>query len=92
MDVRTKLVHAATEYDRKQASKRSYNRYALGIYLNAIDATCKDIEQGLTVRAALLVNFNDRLLDAMLKSVGETKFTEEERVVADRAYFSNVGL
>ena len=31
-----KLVHAVTEYDRKQSTKRGYNPYALGQYLQRI--------------------------------------------------------
>ena len=37
------------------------------------------IEKGSTVRAALLATFNDRLLDVVLKAVGEAPFTKDER-------------
>ena len=93
MDTRSKMVHAVTEYDRKQSAKRSYSIYALGHYLTAIDETCRDIaEQHISIRAALASHFTGRLLDVVLKSVGEPKFTEDERRKADSSYFRSIGL
>lgn len=76
--IRTKLVNAVTEYDRKQSTKRFYNHYALGQYLAAIDNAAEDMENGDTIRAALLNCFNGKLLDVCLVAVGEPKFTIEE--------------
>jgi hypothetical protein len=74
----TALVHAATMYDRKEETKRGYNRYALGQYLMRIDEVEADIKAGTPPRAALLAAFNDRLLDHMLKAIGEPEFTRDE--------------
>lgn len=87
MDIHNKLVHAATDFDRKQSSK-PYNIYALGRYLKAIEDAEVDIaEQHITIRKALFGHFNGRLLDVMLKAVGETKSTSEEVRESDRNYF-----
>ena len=73
-----KLVHAVTEYDRKQESKRGYNPHALPIYLSAVQSVIDAMDAGKTVRQAILANFSDRLLDACLKAVGEAKATDAE--------------
>lgn len=74
-----KLIHAATEYDRRQQGKRGYNVYALGHYLGAIERAEQDIDAGATVRAALVASFNGRLLDTMLKAAGESISTDSEQ-------------
>jgi hypothetical protein len=76
--LRFKLVHAATEYDRKQEGKRGYNPYALLQYFVAIDQAIAHHESGKTIRQALVSNFCDRLLDCLLKAVGEPKSTKGE--------------
>lgn len=78
MTTKDKLISAATQYDLKQSTKRGYNHYALGQYFERIDAVCLDIEAGAAPRAALLAAFNDRLLDVMLKAIGERPFSREE--------------
>lgn len=80
MDIRQTLVHAATEYDRTQLGKRSYNIYALSQYLGAVDRTMAEVDKGTPIRQALLNNFQGRLLDRLLKAVGEPKFTKDERL------------
>ena len=77
-EIRFRLVHAATEYDRRRSRRRFYNPYALGIMFAAIDATVASIDAGTPVRQALLAHFNDRLLSHLLKAVGEPDFTPEE--------------
>ena len=67
--IKLKLVHAATEYDRKQEGKRGYNIYALSQYFDAIDRAIADHESGKTIRQALVNNFCDRILDHLLKAV-----------------------
>jgi hypothetical protein len=76
--IHSALVHAVTEYDRKESTKKYYNHYALGQYLIRIEQVEEDIASGTAVRAALLAGFNGRLLDHVLKAVGEPKFTTEE--------------
>lgn len=76
--IHSALVHAATDYDRRQSTKRDYNHYALAIYLGRIADVEKDIKAGKAVRAALLDGFTGRLLDCLLKAVGEDKFTVDE--------------
>ena len=76
MTLKEKLNHAVKEYDRKQykkslQSKRGYyNEYALGIYLGRVDDCCQVIEAGADIRKTLEDNFNDRLLDCVLKAAG----------------------
>ncbi len=73
-----KLVHAVTEYDRKQMTKRGYNVYALAQYLEAVNAAEELIDKGVGTRRAFVECFNGRLLDVVLKSIGEPKQTIEE--------------
>ncbi len=83
MDVRDKLIHAATAYDRRQARGKRYNPYALAQYFQRIDEVMADIEAGATPREALLAAFSDRLLDALLVGIGEPKFTMDEKRATD---------
>lgn len=77
---RTKLLHAVTEYDRKQSTKKGYNIYALAHYLMAVDrARDAMVDEGLDLRAALISCFNGRLLDVCLKAVGEPTSTRQEQ-------------
>lgn len=74
-----KLIHAATAYDRRREGKRGHNIYALSHYFRAIEDAETLIAGGMAPRAALLECFNDRLLSAMLKAVGEPDFTMAEK-------------
>lgn len=78
MDTRTKILIALTEYDRKQSTKKGYNRFALGMYCQALQNTMAEIESGSTIRAALKHNFCGRLLDVCLKAAGEPLATKDE--------------
>jgi hypothetical protein len=77
-EIKARLVHAVTAYDRKQSTKRGYNPYALGQYLERVEMIMGDIANGAEPRKAILAGFNDRLLDHCLKAVGETGFTANE--------------
>ena len=72
-----KLAHAVTTYDRRASTRRGYNPYALGIYLGAVERAC-ELMATMPARDAVKQCFNDRLLDACLKSIGETACTSEE--------------
>jgi hypothetical protein len=67
-----------TEYDRKQSRKRFYNRYALGQYFQALECAEAAVAGGATYRQALCTNFNGRLLDVCLRSIGEPVATLAE--------------
>lgn len=70
MSTKLKLIHAVTEYDRKQSRKPGYNRYALPQYLERVDLICKDINAGADASHAIKAGFSGRLADACLKSLG----------------------
>jgi hypothetical protein len=74
-----KLVDAVTAYDRKQESKRGYNRYALAQYLARVQEVSADIAKGADIRAAITAGFTGRLLDACLKAVGLPKSSDSEQ-------------
>jgi hypothetical protein len=78
MTIHDKMIHAVTDYDRKESTKRGYNIYALAMYIGRVHDVEADMEKGLPIRVALLRAFNGRLLDAVLKAVGEPKFTRDE--------------
>lgn len=75
-----RLMNALTEYDRKQSTKRGYNRYALGQYCAAMQEVRIAVESGDTLRQALCANFCGRLLDVLLRSVGEETSTRDEQL------------
>jgi hypothetical protein len=78
-EIKARLVHAVTAYDRKQSTKRGYNHYALGQYLERIEMIMDDIANGSDPRKAIVAGFSDRLLDHCLKALGESGFTESEK-------------
>ena len=85
-EIESKLSHTVTEYDRKQLQRhmrnprRSYhNPYALGQYLKAVEYTMADVKLGMTIRAALVDHFTGKLLDVVLRSVGEPISTDKEQ-------------
>lgn len=76
--LRHTLTHAVTEYDRKQSKRKGYNIYALAHYLGAVQEAMAEL--GLdTLRDTLVEHFNGRLLDVVLKAVGEAPSTREEQ-------------
>jgi hypothetical protein len=79
MNIKNKLIAAASAYDRRRANKPGYNIYALAQYFTRIDEVLTDIDAGATPRAALLAAFSDRLLDALLVGIGEPKHVKEEK-------------
>jgi hypothetical protein len=81
--IHSALIHAATDFDRRQ---RNGNPYALGQYFIRIDEVEADIASGKAPRAALLAAFNDRLLDKLLVAIGEPKFTRDEMLSQSMIY------
>lgn len=79
MDIRSKLAHAVTEYDRKQSTKRGYNIYALSHYLGRVAEIEADINAGADPAAAIKAAFSGRLLDACLKAIGAPRATDAEQ-------------
>lgn len=76
-DIRRKLNHAVTEFDRKQADKAAtnprayYNTYALPQYLGRVADVIADIEAGADPVAAILAGFTPGpLRNACLKAIG----------------------
>ena len=78
--MKNQIVSLLTAYDEKQSSKKSYNRYALGIYLNQLDNVILDIELGADPRAAIVAGFNGRLLDFILRGLGMAGSSKEEQM------------
>jgi hypothetical protein len=77
---RHQLLHAVTEHDRKQSTRKGYNRYALAHYLAAVENVCNAVNCGSTRRDALVDNFCGRLLDICLKALNMDKSTREEQM------------
>lgn len=78
MDIRDKLIAAVTEYDRKQSTKKQYNRYALAQYLARVDEVMDDIANGASVRDAVFAGFVGQLGDACMRSLGLPIVTKDE--------------
>jgi hypothetical protein len=77
-EVHTRVIMALTTWDRKQASKPSYNRYALAQYCRAVAEIEKDMERH-TARQAILATLSGRLANLALAAIGQPKATENER-------------
>ena len=85
MNIKSALIHAATEYDRRLEAAavkagRYYNVHSLAHYFARIEEVCDDVDQGADLRAAILAGFSGRLCDAMLRAVKLPKATREEEL------------
>lgn len=76
-DIKRKLDHAVTAFDRKQEERaarnpRAYhNAYALGQYLARVADVMADIEAGAEPQAAIVAGFSaGPLRNACLKAIG----------------------
>lgn len=76
--IKARLLHALTEYDRRQSKRKDYNRYAFGQYLLRLDEVMADISRGADVRQAVTAGFLGRLADACLRALGLPITTVEE--------------
>ncbi len=86
MTTTEKLIHAVTEYDRKQSTKRGHNRYALAQYLARIELIALDISSGAAPREAVLAGFSGRLADACLRAIGEPITADAENMGGSWTY------
>jgi len=74
-----RLLHALTEYDRKQARKPHYNLYALGHMVKRLHEVEADMERGADTREAILRGFCGPALTACLRALKLTPATLAER-------------
>jgi hypothetical protein len=79
VEMRFVLVHAVSEYDRRQSTRKHYNRYAMAKYLAAVEDVTNAVNCGSTRRDALTSKFNGRLLDVCLKVLKMDRSTREEQ-------------
>ena len=61
MNLHSQLDHYLTQWDIKQSTKRGYNTFALGIYLERAADLASDVAQGATISDAIDVHFCDRI-------------------------------
>lgn len=77
---RHKITHALTVYDEKESRKKYHNINALSLYFASLQDTVEPaLAKGATLRQALCRGFCGRLLDVVLKAVGEPKSTDAEQ-------------
>ena len=79
-EIRTRIIHALTQYDREQSRRKGYNPHALAHYCRA----AQDIERSLIVaarppRQIVLMALSGRVADLALRSIGEPPATADER-------------
>ena len=65
---RNKISNLLLKWDVKQEKKKNYNRFAMGIYLQALDRVEEDFLDGMTLKEALEANFCGPLLNYLLKN------------------------
>jgi hypothetical protein len=80
MTLHDKLIHAATEYDRRESTRRGYNHYALAHYIEAIRSAESHIQTGADIRQVLVGHFTGRLLSRMLKAAGCSPMTKADAI------------
>ena len=61
MNLQSQLDHYLTQWDIKQSTKRGYNPFALGIYLERAADLASDVAQGATISDAIDAHFCDRI-------------------------------
>lgn len=89
--IKQTLVTALIRYDRKESTKKSYNRWALPQYLRRLDEICADIDQGIDVRTAIRNGFLGRLCDNCLRALNLPPTTKEERDAPRRLCYVRLG-
>ena len=75
---RARIVNAFTEYDRKQKGKKGYNPYALGHYCMALDNVAEYMQDGYTLRQAIIKSYLGRLCDSILRALDLPVMTKDE--------------
>lgn len=65
------LIHAATQYDVREAKGNRYNPYALAQYFMRIDDIKADIANGASPKAAIIAGTHGTLRNALLRAIGE---------------------
>lgn len=78
MNTKAKLVHALTQHDIRQSSRKCHNPYALAHYLRLADDIAEAIDKGEAPRAAACSRCHDRVLAVVLRALGEPAPTAEE--------------
>lgn len=71
-DIRPRLLHIVTEYDRRQSKRKGYNPYALAHYCRAIGNVMEAIGNGEPIEQALKHGFCGSLLRHVAKKLGLT--------------------
>ena len=72
MELKSRLCHAVTRYDRKQANRTDYNVYALAQYLTRVSDIVADVKRGADVQSAIIAGFTPGpLRGACLKAIAE---------------------
>ena len=66
---KSKLIHAATQYDIRQSKKQNYNHYALAQYFAAIDQVMSEVKGGINIIASIEDNFNKPLSTILIKAL-----------------------
>ena len=72
VSLHAKLVMILTEYDRRQSTRKNYNKYALGQYFRAIENVEDAIMAGKSLEDALPEGFCGPLLRYIAKKLGLT--------------------
>ena len=75
-----KIQTALVKYDERQAKRKYYNAYAMGHYMQALGNAKEYMKEGDTLRQAVCKSFCGKLLDVVLKAVGETPSLKTEQV------------
>jgi len=76
-ECRLVVLNAVTEYDQKQANKPGYNIYALPQYIAKLDDFQAFLEQGISLKRAIMKCYLGRLMTFVGKQFG-IKYTSHE--------------
>jgi hypothetical protein len=78
-EIKARMVMALTAYDRRQSTKRSYNRYALPQYFARLDEIMADHAAGAPLRQAICAGFHASIANACLKAIGEAAWAPADQ-------------
>lgn len=71
MDISVALIHAVTEYDRRESTKPGYNIYALPQYLGAVPKVAAAYNDGAALPEAVCVGYSGKLANYLIREVGK---------------------
>lgn len=72
------ILHVLTQHDRAESRRRSYNPFALALYMEALQSSMRFINGGADPREVLIGHFNGVILAKCLKALRMAPASDRE--------------